>query len=171
MSLDELDFGNHAAIRGLLETTYFPSYLHTNSLKAVIESYETRSSCLGIDIASLSSQIASLSSQLAQLQEERQKVDSKLNSAKGLFSPIRRLPQEILGYIFCFAASEMRWDASLKRNTLIFLRVCRSWRRIALATPEFFTRLDLTRQCNINPINIISLCLNHSGILPLEISL
>ncbi|KIJ41040.1 hypothetical protein M422DRAFT_68362 [Sphaerobolus stellatus SS14] len=142
MPQNEPDLGSDEAVRRLLDTRFTPNYLQTNSLKEIIENREQQRS-------KLDEEISSLVLRLAQLSGEWQKVNNSLNNAT-----VTEMP-----YLY-------KW-----RSPPVLLRVCKSWRRIALTTPELFTRLHFDRHCHFNPISLVSLYLNHSGILPLDISL
>ncbi|KIJ25352.1 hypothetical protein M422DRAFT_193543, partial [Sphaerobolus stellatus SS14] len=131
MTQNEPDLGFDEAVRRRLGTRFIPDYLQTSSLKEIIENREQQRS-------KLDGEISSLVLRLAQLSGEWQKVNNSLNNAKSLLAPIRRLPNEIMGSIFYFTTvTEMpylyKW-----RSPPVLLRVCKSWRRIALTTPKLF---------------------------------
>lgn len=95
-----------------------------------------------------------------------------------------RIPPEVMGQIFVacldpyclhvdlyFQAydEETTPNISPSSTPLVLLRVCRTWRRIALGTPELFTRLFLHRRNHVDPCIIVPMWLQHSGKLPLDI--
>jgi len=68
-------------------------------------------------------------------------------------APIRGIPEEILGEIFCYAAyvepvphdnaedqieHRNRYALSPDTPPLVLFRVCKTWRRVAFQTPEIF---------------------------------
>ncbi|KIJ49207.1 hypothetical protein M422DRAFT_777706 [Sphaerobolus stellatus SS14] len=98
---------------------------------------------------------------------------------------IHRIPPEILGQIFvacleetnleCDHAAFHPYNNALVPNIttdsapLVLLRVSKEWRRVALGTPELFTRIFLHGQINVDPSIIVPFWLEHSGTLPLDV--
>jgi len=108
--------------------------------------------------------------------------------ALALLAPIRGVSEEILGRIFRYAASveplpcdKMKWcdqielrercALSLDTPPLVLFRVCKTWRRVALQTPEIFQRLIHVEDTSLRLEKILPMWLRHSGTLPLDIHL
>lgn len=124
---------------------------------------------------------------LEQVKKTRHEVYSKCTRLKGL-SPIRRIPNEIMGMIFYHAShisdiqeSTLRfrshgsweYDISTEGAPLVLLRVCKLWRDITLGTPSFFTQIILCTYtktgCHYaHPQSITRKGFEYSGALPLE---
>ncbi|THU99847.1 hypothetical protein K435DRAFT_560503, partial [Dendrothele bispora CBS 962.96] len=60
-----------------------------------------------------------------------------------LLSPVRRLPNEILGEIFKFSMSSGSVFSCTKQPSPSFLTVCLRWRTIALSTPSVWQSITL----------------------------
>ncbi|KAJ7607908.1 hypothetical protein FB45DRAFT_763856, partial [Roridomyces roridus] len=78
---------------------------------------------------------------LKQLTEERALLVSYGIQNKGILSPMRRMPNEVLVEIFGLCVPSVKFDGlwacrfSMRRAPWVFTRVCRLWRTVALETP------------------------------------
>ncbi|KAK7022438.1 hypothetical protein R3P38DRAFT_3271193 [Favolaschia claudopus] len=113
---------------------------------------------------------------LQDLVSQHKQAQNRLN----LFvDPMARLPLEIQSIIFLhvptrIAPYQLRSTPHPKPDSspMIFLRVCRLWRDIALSTPELWNKLELNGRPR--PPKYLKLCnmwLNRARSLPLSLSL
>ncbi|KAF8506356.1 hypothetical protein BU17DRAFT_100806 [Hysterangium stoloniferum] len=82
-------------------------------------------------------------------------------------------PPEVLGQIFlhCIPSSEKELRGiSFIDAPLLLLQVCRSWRQIALETPNIWTSLDFTYPFRLDGRSIFQLWLSKAGALPVRIT-
>ncbi|KAG7089048.1 hypothetical protein E1B28_010758 [Marasmius oreades] len=125
-----------------------------------------------------------LDEEIAQLQAQREVLYTFINNHRAILSPSRRVPPEIWSLVFarCLPHSEFPVRA-ITEAPLLLMRICRSWRKIALTTPglwnaihinvadkspvfydEWYTRMRAR-------IGGVKRWLENSGSLPLRISL
>ena len=172
-------FLGHDNVLPLLRANYVPSATEKASFAEAVPKCEDR-------LATLEGEMLLLQARLDRLVCERQAIDDALQCGKSLLSPIRRVPAEVLAEIFLFSSSPTFLNDSddglfslmpskkLSRNAapLVLLQICKYWRDVALQTPRLFTRFILKGAAlNINPLEILSLCINSSRSLPLQIYL
>ncbi|KIJ41049.1 hypothetical protein M422DRAFT_780489 [Sphaerobolus stellatus SS14] len=166
------------SILRLLKTTYSPDYSHRKLLQAVIEEYAKIVSDLREKIREFP--------QLESLEKAKDNATKKLQNAQGLLVPIRKIPAEILSEILYLAINSGYNDQFFDGNSwsyrtirarstyppsLLFLRVCKLWKCVALDTPRLFTQIDLGGPCSRNYLAKVVSYVNHSGVLPLEVTL
>ncbi|KIJ41050.1 hypothetical protein M422DRAFT_172845, partial [Sphaerobolus stellatus SS14] len=175
----DVDFTKDEIILRLLETTpYFPSYANKQSLHTIIEEQAKI-------VSDLNAKINELKPQLESLEKARNAADKKLQNVRSLLAPIRKIPAEILSEILYLAAEnpgyinqffdEDDWRYHFRANSVpqpfSFLGVCKSWRSIALGTTRLFTQIDLRGKCSGALSEVVTLYMDHSGTLPLEVLL
>ncbi|KIJ23620.1 hypothetical protein M422DRAFT_191077, partial [Sphaerobolus stellatus SS14] len=141
VKIEPSDFSCNENIIQLLETTYCPTNVHKQSLHETIETCEKT-------ISEFDSKIVESKRHLKSLEKARAAAEKNLKNARSLLAPIRRMPEEILSMILCLvSSSEKREDHAHHRavrtispppSPLIFLRVCKLWRRVVLNTPRLF---------------------------------
>ncbi|KAI0697889.1 hypothetical protein BC835DRAFT_1305042 [Cytidiella melzeri] len=90
-------------------------------------------------IDNLRNALSNLESRMALLLSERDLLESRLETAVRLQSPVRRLPSELLASIFVMGVMNMEEDDSLMLSTLML--VCRHWLEVAVNTPVLWTRI------------------------------
>lgn len=83
--------------------------------------------------------ISSLESKMASLITERERLESRLERAVRLRSPIQRLPSELLASIFAIGALEMEEEDPLILANLML--VCHYWLDVAVNTPVLWSRI------------------------------
>lgn len=83
--------------------------------------------------------LSNLESRMALLLSERDLLESRLETAVRLQSPVRRLPSELLASIFVIGVMNMEEDDSFMLSTLML--VCRHWLEVAVNTPVLWTRI------------------------------
>ncbi|KAJ7292591.1 hypothetical protein C8J57DRAFT_1018428, partial [Mycena rebaudengoi] len=91
--------------------------------------------------------IEELESQLAYIDAARTELLASLEEHKGILSPIRMLPNEILGEIFFILAKAARRSSVANQAPWLVTKICSRWRSVALSTPALWTMvfLDLDR--------------------------
>ncbi|ESK85999.1 hypothetical protein Moror_9438 [Moniliophthora roreri MCA 2997] len=109
-------------------------------------------------VTSLSSQISRLGNSIKVLLAEQKKLKERLVAWKGLLHPIRRLPDDVLAYIFQTCV-ELDFDYLLGidsddsdrypgmldtgRSPWVLGQVCRRWRSLTLSLPQLWTYFDI----------------------------
>ncbi|PBK92892.1 hypothetical protein ARMGADRAFT_1012611 [Armillaria gallica] len=114
----------------------------------------------------LSSQLALIGAELEGLDGERGKVVARIAQHKRLFSPVRRLPPEILCEIFLGTIifpmprtqsqrNEYWWDFQPSESALWSIElVCKTWRRAVLDFPELWSSINISlSDGNFSPSN------------------
>jgi F-box-like len=86
--------------------------------------------------------LAHINAGIARLQAERNSTSLCLHKLKALASPIRRMPVEVITYIFCWSLPDEP-NLMVSRSPLVLGRVCCDWRRISLSTPQLWSSLHL----------------------------
>lgn len=77
-------------------------------------------------------------------------------------SPIYRVPSELLRPILC--------DAQQRLQDIRFAHVCRHWRALLLATPEFWvSTLESLKIAPYTPVGLVMHCLNLSSPRPIKL--
>ena len=108
--------------------------------------------------------LSHLESRMALLLSERDLLESRLESAVRMQSPVQRLPSELLASIFIMGVMNMEEDDSLMLSTLML--VCRHWLEVAVNTPILWTRIAAGVR---HPISHAQRKLERSKALPLHI--
>ncbi|KAF5329100.1 hypothetical protein D9611_014299 [Ephemerocybe angulata] len=82
---------------------------------------------------------------LESLLEDKATIDATISAHEAILRPIRRLPPDILREILaqCLPVDQPPTMESDKAP-LTLTRVCRSWRKIALSSPELWHRIHIT---------------------------
>ncbi|KAK1233772.1 hypothetical protein PQX77_003055 [Marasmius sp. AFHP31] len=99
--------------------------------------------------ALLDQEIAQLQASIAALDGKRKRLSARLPSYKLALNPIRRLPNEILAYIYDLCIDEMEPNAEAHLFTSlgplnpqwVLSQVCRKWRSLALSLPLLWTNV------------------------------
>ncbi|KAF9257727.1 hypothetical protein L218DRAFT_878695, partial [Marasmius fiardii PR-910] len=94
----------------------------------------------------LSETIAGLQSVIASLTEERSRIQGEIGRYRWILRPIQRVPPELLGKIFSFTVDStihedpFQTPSSLHPSAMpwVLSQVCQSWRKISLATTNFW---------------------------------
>ncbi|TFK52373.1 hypothetical protein OE88DRAFT_1627936 [Heliocybe sulcata] len=110
--------------------------------------------------------IQSLEDKMATLMSARDMLESKLEQAVRLQSPIQRLPSELLAAIFVVGALDTAEEDPLSVSALML--VCKHWTDVALDTPILWSRLVFRSQASIERAK---LKLARSKSAPLDISI
>jgi len=124
-------------ILSLLRTSYFPSDdVEKSPILFAIQDCEK-------DIEILDTEIGRLMSIVTQLQKRRSDAERTLSYHAGILSPIRQLPDEILGEIMLFSTSG-RTDVHSRFSAAWRLeKVCKRWQVVALSLQEMWASIDV----------------------------
>lgn len=92
---------------------------------------------------------------------------------KGMSSPVRRCPAEILSAIFVHALPAFPFTLSRNHAPLLLERVCRQWKDITRSTPALWSQIavELIDGYQERELKIVAICLARSGKHPLSIAL
>ncbi|KAF8217058.1 hypothetical protein K438DRAFT_1704190 [Mycena galopus ATCC 62051] len=94
----------------------------------------------------LDAKITLLQSSLNQLVKEKEKLDLEIGKHEGAVSPLRRMPTEVLSYIFTFTLPPHQPDAESAPWTVS--AVCARWREIVISQPRFWTSIRYNVACS-----------------------
>ncbi|KAJ7681976.1 hypothetical protein DFH06DRAFT_284956 [Mycena polygramma] len=129
-------------------------------------------------ISQLDDEISRTSDTLAKLQQRRETHREEIRSLRGLVSPIRRFPPEILAEIFVLC---MRDSILLRSSTsfdpcqppLLFGRVSSIWRTISLTTPRLWNNLRLSPKTPVTRgvVSFAELFVQRSRPIPLRLDM
>jgi len=114
------------------------------SSKRIPDAYLTRGT-EGASIPCLREALHSLNSKMASLMSQREELESHLNQAVRLQSPVLRLPSELLSSIFVIGVSSVDDDEDsdpLMVSTLML--VCRYWADVTLNTPVLWSTISIS---------------------------
>ncbi|KAJ7612039.1 hypothetical protein DFH06DRAFT_1243914 [Mycena polygramma] len=127
-------------------------------------------------VASFDTQIETLKGALAQLVLNREARVKSIHQYRGILSPLRRLPSELLCEIFAITVSSERaaqnTDSSM-RSPWYLSAVCRFWRTSALEYAPLWSFITVpmlapTSQC-LSLLNSLETQLLRSGRVPLDV--
>ncbi|KAF7342602.1 F-box domain-containing protein [Mycena sanguinolenta] len=90
-------------------------------------------------LANLNAEISQLKTSLRQLEEERTALSIYHDENSRIFSPLRRMPPELLGEIFSWTLPSTRDIFDTEDCPWILTRVCSSWRAVALSIPSLWS--------------------------------
>ncbi|EIM86054.1 uncharacterized protein STEHIDRAFT_157574 [Stereum hirsutum FP-91666 SS1] len=83
--------------------------------------------------------LSTLETKMASLMSERDALESRLEQAVRLQSPIQRLPSELLASVFTIGVLDMHEEDPLMLSNLML--VCRYWSDVATNTPLLWSRI------------------------------
>ncbi|KAJ6559913.1 hypothetical protein B0H19DRAFT_1375868 [Mycena capillaripes] len=155
----------------------FQDILHTNvapsdsECRGILDFLE--GPCKQID--DLTAELRRLESLRKELLQKRRELRKFIDAHRALLSPVRRLPEDIVGAIFLACLPSTRNPAISDREApLLLCRICRSWRSLALATPRLWAAIHIVvpAQSQLERItNLVGIWLKRSGVVPLDISM
>ncbi|KAF9461697.1 hypothetical protein BDZ94DRAFT_797640 [Collybia nuda] len=157
-----------------MDHSLFTDKLYTNYTPSVGEAHQIKQ----LLVAPLD-HLSSLDKDLARLQEIRNTLAKDVNAYQALLSPIRKVPQELLGKIFIHCLPIGRNAVmSHKEAPILFGRVCSAWRRVSLSTPALWASLHIPVPGRSEETHLLHLrrdaaaeWLARSGVLPLSVSI
>ncbi|RPD54637.1 hypothetical protein L226DRAFT_464458 [Lentinus tigrinus ALCF2SS1-7] len=98
-----------------------------------------RRTTANLSIPHLREAIHSLESKMASLLSERDLLESRLEQAVRMQSPVQRLPNDLLASIFSIAVMDEEEEDSITLSNLML--VCQYWRDVAVNSPMLWTRV------------------------------
>ncbi|KAJ6465524.1 hypothetical protein C8R47DRAFT_48451 [Mycena vitilis] len=129
-------------------------------------------------VSQLDDEISRTSDTLAKLQQRRETHREEIRSLRGLVSPIRRFPPEILAEIFVLCMKDsilLRSSTSFEpcQPPLLFGRVSSMWRTISLTTPRLWNNLRLSPKTPVTRgvISFAELFVQRSRPIPLRLDM
>lgn len=107
------------------------------------------------------------------LLEKRRALHNHAAAHKGIISPLRRLPSEVLSEIFIHALPPFPFVLLKNEAPLVFERVCKRWRSVSRSTPSLWSSITLllAKGAEEKDFAIASTCLARAGERPLSLSL
>ncbi|KAF7291771.1 F-box domain-containing protein [Mycena chlorophos] len=158
-------------VPGLLKTNLPPS----NDQLIAIHAFLAATSP---EFARLDEEASVLQARLASVIQKRDAMGEIVNGHRALLSPIRRLPSELLGKIFVSTLPTKRDTAiSADEGPMLLMQVCRSWRAVALTTPQLWASIYIvcpesdTATSLPRLLRVVNTWLARSGALPLSMTL
>jgi F-box-like len=121
-----------------LEAEFAPSIASVKAeIKRLIEREEGRMALLERGRATREESLREATrKRIQELEQERAELDKEIGNDKGFIAPIRRLPSELLSEVFIWS--------EINGNPWPITKVCRSWRSVALRTPQLWNHIVLT---------------------------
>ncbi|KAJ7140707.1 hypothetical protein C8R44DRAFT_761767 [Mycena epipterygia] len=108
------------------------------------------------------------------LVQKRDELNQFIDSHLALLSPARRLPPDVVRAIFTASLPSTRNSIMAGEDSpLLLCRICSAWRQLAISTPRLWSSLHIVvpGRSRINGlVEMVTLWLSRSGIIPLSIS-
>ncbi|KAF5330176.1 hypothetical protein D9611_010630 [Ephemerocybe angulata] len=162
----------------------FAQFSGTNHIPTEEELAEIKKLLLPDDsrLAAIEIELEDLAQTVEMLKKEKSAILQKTRHLRALSSLIRRLPTPIMEAIFIYSFPvDPMCPISIADPPLVFLRVCRAWRNMALEMPRLWSDFratvpfqlleegDFTRVASFQ--SELSRWLNRSGSLPLTLEI
>lgn len=135
--------GGFDAIEGVTSpTSPVSELLAQNRAPLVFESKTIQRSILEAEssISRLDTEINRLQETLGSLERKRKALDDYVCRHRGLMSPIRRFPSELMIIVFLFYIEGFCWNDAKRGEPWILGCVCSRWRQIAMMMPRLWCR-------------------------------
>ncbi|KZP14632.1 hypothetical protein FIBSPDRAFT_896383 [Athelia psychrophila] len=106
---------------------------------------------------------------LARLVNKPDTLENPIPVPDPLQSSIRHLPEELLSYIFllCLPVSRKFSSFDISASPLLFMRVCKPWRRCALSLQALWTSFTILSDHNLPP-SFVRTWMSHAQLSPLS---
>ncbi|THV06935.1 hypothetical protein K435DRAFT_848613 [Dendrothele bispora CBS 962.96] len=95
--------------------------------------------CAEDDLEAYRAEILSLESKVKLLSIKSDLLEKHTEKVRSLLSPVRRLPNEVLGDIFSYCCESNFRVSSSRAHRNTFLSVCSRWREVGLTTPQIWS--------------------------------
>ncbi|THV06938.1 hypothetical protein K435DRAFT_644327, partial [Dendrothele bispora CBS 962.96] len=95
--------------------------------------------CAEDDLEAYRAEILSLESKVKLLSIKSDLLEKHTEKIRSLLSPVRRLPNEVLGHIFSYCCESNFRVSSSRAHRNTFLSVCSRWREVGLTTPQIWS--------------------------------
>ncbi|KAF7345222.1 F-box domain-containing protein [Mycena sanguinolenta] len=127
------------------------------------------------DLTSVTEEISRLQSMIDDAINRREKLQHFIDAHLALLSPARRLHEDIVREVFTATLPSTR-NATISSDEapLLLCRVCKSWRAVALSTPQLWASFHIvvTPPPNFERLmTLVETWLTRSGSVPLDISM
>ncbi|KAF8997864.1 hypothetical protein BDQ17DRAFT_1428761 [Cyathus striatus] len=122
-------------IASLLTSNSAPSDSQLRETKDILNGYLT-------SLNKIESEIQQQKAILEDLYAKRTQKQHQVASCSFVLSPIRRIPSELLAKIFQHALP-WRGKMSFREAPLLLLRVCKTWRDVAMSEPHLWRDLEI----------------------------
>ncbi|KAF9477131.1 hypothetical protein BDN70DRAFT_838299 [Pholiota conissans] len=162
----------------LLGTNYIPSNQEREHICQFLAEPEH-------EAQTVRTKVSQLQKQLAEAKTRREELEATILQHRRLFTPFRRIPDNILSTIFLHSLPH-QWNAaiSISEPPLRLSYVCKKWRRVAFNTPDLWAALHIAslKSCcgkqtkwkserHASHLQAISQWLGRSGDRPLSVSM
>ncbi|KAG1747976.1 uncharacterized protein EDB91DRAFT_52491 [Suillus paluster] len=113
------------------------------SISATITKHQQQLDAVLHEISGLETVMDGMKDLHHQLVEKKDKITQSMNVYKGLVSPVRRLPTEVLSQIFdhCLPEDSRLLSPSMEHAPMLLTGICRRWREVAVGVPSLWRRL------------------------------
>ncbi|KAJ7685802.1 hypothetical protein DFH06DRAFT_1463745 [Mycena polygramma] len=166
------------------QTEVLLEHLRSSSVPQDPSGYEAAISASTAALMQYDSQIELLQETLERMRTDRTKLQEYTDACRSVFSPVRRLPPEILCEVFISVPSTTSagWIESVayvaKSHLLRISAVCASWRSLVIGTPRFWSYIDISPGhwigATIEPdrrfLAALQMCLERGAQHPLTLS-
>ncbi|KAF5330202.1 hypothetical protein D9611_010614 [Ephemerocybe angulata] len=162
----------------------FAQFIGTNHIPTEEELAEIKKLLLPDDsrLAAIELELEDLAQTVERLKKEKSAILQKTRHLRALSSLIRRLPTHIMEAIFIYSIPvDPISPISVGDPPLVFLRVCRAWRNMALEMPRLWSNfrvsvpLQLIEEENLTKVasfqSELSRWLDQSGSVPLKVEI
>ncbi|THU75692.1 hypothetical protein K435DRAFT_558316, partial [Dendrothele bispora CBS 962.96] len=122
-------------------------------------------------------EIQKLEADIVSLRNQQQRIYRQIDRYRSLLAPIRKLPPEVLGHIFCLICTENSAATTEIDCPAVHLsHVCAGWRDLARTTPSLWSciSIDLRVYSQQDPFRVESMlttCLALSNPSPIILHL
>ena len=126
---------NHSHLLSLLRSGHVPEAKEKTAILATTEEYS-------VELDSLNAELSKLQTVMNKLKTRRSELELQISYQTGLLSPIRRLPNELLGEILLHFSGGRVDVCSPRSDIWKFEKVCKRWRDVSLSS-EIWSSIDV----------------------------
>ena len=126
---------DNSHLLSLLRSGYVPDEKEKTAVLTKIEDYR-------LQLDSLNRDLHQMKTVMNKLKTRRSELELQINYQTGLLSPIRRLPNELLGEIFLYFSGGRVDVCSPQSDIWKFEKVCQRWRDVSLSS-EIWSSIDV----------------------------
>ncbi|KAF9040336.1 hypothetical protein BDP27DRAFT_1244614, partial [Rhodocollybia butyracea] len=120
-------------------------YKHLRSTNILPENILSNTSALLLsvekDIDDYESEIHQLQIRMTDVRNRRERLRTHAENLRSLFSPLRKLPNELLARFFSYACITNDLTGGQGGSAVILGSVCLRWRQLTLACPELWSNI------------------------------
>ena len=126
---------DHPHLLSLLRSGHVPEVKEKTAILTTIKDYS-------VQLDSLNAELSHLKTVINKLKIRRSELDLGISYQSGLLSPIRRLPNELLGEILLYHSGGRVDVCSPQSDIWNFEKVCKRWRDVSLSS-EIWSSIDV----------------------------